>query len=236
MKSTFALGWRGWAAVLLGAALFTTPWLLGTPAEEASATNSWLVGISLVVVAWRLPVVAGHVAASLVSIALAEWLLLSPFALGFAGSAAAWCAWTAGTLALALSVSQEAVFDVAAWLQAWRLRHGILQISPQQIACYEEMVQTLTPQILSRSIVERAHQIQHTMRDRPSESEAEMCIGGYRSCLTDMVTLVHMIDKERPEASLIRRLRLKAAQDMAARSLERARYVIPANALRLSHA
>lgn len=236
MKSIFALGWRRWATILLGAALFTTPWVLGTPAEESSTLNSWLLGISLVLTAWRLPVIAGHVAASLAGIALAEWLLISPFALGFAGSAAAWCAWTAGTLALALSVSPEAVFDVTAWLQARRLRHGIRRISPQQIARYEEPVQTVSPQMLSRSIVERAHQIERAMRDHPSESEAEMCITGYRSCLTDMVTLVHIIDKERPEASPLQRLRLKAAQDMAARSLARVRHVIPANALRITHA
>lgn len=155
MKPVFALGRRRWSTVLLGAALFNTPWLLGTPAEEASSVNAWIVGVSLIIVAWRLPVVAGHVAASLTGILLTEWLLISPFALGFAGSAAAWCAWTAGVLALTLCVSPEAVFDVAAWLQAWRLRHGLRQISPQQIARYEEPVQTLSPQMLSRSIVER---------------------------------------------------------------------------------
>lgn len=236
MKSIFALGWRRWAIILLGAALFITPWVVGAYAEEASSVNSWLVGISLVMVAWRLPIVAGHVVASFLSIALAEWLLISPFALGFAESTAAWCAWAAGALMLALSVSPEAVFDVAAWLRARRLRHGILQLSPQQVACYEELVQTLTPKVLSLSIVERAHQIERTMRKHPSEPEREMCIAGYRSCVSDMVTLVHIIDKERPETSLLRRLRMKIMQNMAAHALERARYVIPANALRLTHA
>ena len=230
------LGWRRWTIILLGAALFTTPWVLGTPAEEANSINSWLIGLGLVLIAWRLPIVAGHVAASLTGVALAIWLLISPLALGFAGTAEAWCAWIFGVLALELSVSPEAVFDVAAWLQERRLRHGVRQISPQQIASYEEPLQPPTPQMLSRSIVERAHQIERTMRNHPSEPEAEICIAGYRSCISDMVTLVHMIDKERPEASLPRRLRLKAAQDMAARSLARARYVIPANALRITHA
>ncbi|MDN5696601.1 MAG: SPW repeat protein [Rubrobacter sp.] len=186
-------------------------------------------------VAWRVPIVSGHVAASLISIVLAGWLLISPFALGFAGSTAAWCAWTAGTLALALSVNPEAIFDVAAWPQARRLRHGIRRISPQQIASYEEPVQTVSPQMLSRSIVERAHEIQHTLRRHPPAPESEMCVVGYRSCVADMITLMHMIDKERPEASPLRRLRLNAAQDMAARSLERAQYVIPLYALRITH-
>lgn len=236
LKELTGLGWRRWTMIVLGVSLFASPWIIGVPAEDASSVNSYLVGISLAVVAGPLSIVASHVTVSLLGIVLAQWLLFSPFALGFAGSAAAWCAWTAGALALALTVSPEAVFDAAAWLQARRLRYGMRLISPRQIACYEEPAQPVCAQMLSRSIVERAHQIERAMRSSPSQTEAEMCIRGYHACVDDMITLARMTDKERPEARPVRRLRLRLYRNMAARSLSRARQVLPAEALRVARA
>lgn len=224
-------GWSKWTMVVLGAGLFVSPWMIGASAEPASSVNAWLVGVFLAV-AFPLSIVAGRVTVSLLGIALAQWLLIAPFALGFAGSAAAWCAWTAGMLALALSVSSEAVFDAAAWLQAWRLRYGMRLISPQQIAGYEEPAHPVSAQMLTRSIVERAHQIERAMRNHSSQTEAEMCIWGYHACVEDMIMLASMTDKERPGAWPGRRLRLRLYRNMAARSLSRARQVLPTDALR----
>ncbi len=236
MKEMIISQWRRWATVLLGVSLFASPWVFGISGAGASSMNSWIVGTCLVLVTWRVPIVSGAVAAGLSGVALGVWLLASPFALGYFGSTAAWGAWITGALTVALSATPQAIFDLAAWTYGWRLRRGLHNISPQQIARYEEPEETVSPEALCRWIVERSYRIQRTMREHPPQMEAEMCVWGYRSCVNDMITLARMIDKERPEAGPMRRLRLRASRNMAARSLSRARQALPADALRPTHA
>jgi hypothetical protein len=42
--------WRKWTTVLVGAYLFTAPWIFGISGAEASSANAWIVGGCIVVV------------------------------------------------------------------------------------------------------------------------------------------------------------------------------------------
>ena len=85
----------------------------------------------------------------------------------------------------------------------------------------------MDPERLSEQIAECAYQIYRTLNEHPSELEADMCALGYRACVSDMFTLVHLIDKELPSAGITRRLRLEVARRRAVRSLSRARAALP---------
>jgi hypothetical protein len=81
--------WQDWVKVGLGAWLFVAHWVLGTAANAASSWNAWLLGIGIIAVAlWALAqleaIVVEHT-----NIALAVWLFIAPWVLGFAALAAA---------------------------------------------------------------------------------------------------------------------------------------------------
>ena len=63
-----------------------------------SSANAWIVGTCIVVVPLRVPIVSGPRVAELIKVGLGAWLLVSPVALGVAGSGAAWNAWIVGAL------------------------------------------------------------------------------------------------------------------------------------------
>lgn len=224
--------WRRWAVLLLGAGLFASTWVLGASGEQASSVNAWIVGICLILIAWRLPDLYDPPAVAGVGTVLGVWLLVSPFALAFAGSAEAWVGWSVGALTVALSVTPESVFDLVAWIQAWRLRRGIHRVSPYQIACAEEPEQTISPQRLCRRIVERSHQIHRTLLHQPTETEIEMCVLGYRCCARDMIKLSCIIDAERLVIGVPRRWTLELVRRQSAHALSRARKKLPPQALR----
>jgi hypothetical protein len=112
---------RNWATVLLGAYLFIAPWIFGTFGDEASSANAWIVGTCIVVATLRVPIVSGPRAAELIRVGLGAWLLASPFALGFAGSGAAWNTWIVGALILALADTLSLAFDFLSWLHAQKI-------------------------------------------------------------------------------------------------------------------
>lgn len=62
--------WRKWTTVLLGAYLFTAPWILGISGAEASWANAWIVGACIVVATLRVPIVSGPRAAELIKVGL----------------------------------------------------------------------------------------------------------------------------------------------------------------------
>ena len=64
------------------------------------------------------------------------WLLASPFALGFAESAAAWNAWVVGALILTLADSLSLAFDFSSWLHAQKLCYQARRISPEKLLRY----------------------------------------------------------------------------------------------------
>jgi hypothetical protein len=218
---------RNWTTLLLGAYLFIAPWIFGTLGDEASSANAWIVGTCIVVATLRVPIVSGPRAAELIKVGLGAWLLASPFALGFAGFAAAWNAWVVGALILTLADTLSLAFDFLSWLHAQKLCYQARRISPEKLLRYGEQEGPMSPEQLCWHLVECSREIRRTLLGQTSGVEVGMCILGYRACLNDSITLNRLIDKELPESGPIRRLRLEMIRRQAAHSLARAREVIP---------
>jgi hypothetical protein len=112
--------------------------------------------------------------------------------------------------------------------------YGIHRLSPQAIAGYRARdPASNSPEDLSRAIVERAEEIQHALEESPSdEVRVEMCALGYRACANDMITLTHLINEALPDASFLRRVRLRRSRKKAIDALSEARKALPPGALR----
>jgi hypothetical protein len=108
------------------------------------------------------------------------------------------------------------------------------RLSPEAITGYRpRRPATDTPEGLSRSIVERAEEIQRALEeDPPDEVRVEMCALGYRACANDMITLTHLTNETLPNASLLQRVRLRRARRKAIDALTGARKALPPGALR----
>jgi hypothetical protein len=225
--NTFAKRWRDWTTLVVGGCLVFTPWIFGAPGDEASSANAWVTGVWVVTLALWALVEAGPRAGELTRGWVGAWLLVSPFALGFAGSVMAWNTWIAGVLMVALTDIPNLYFDLQNWLRAKRLGHQARAISLGSIVSYVNPGNAVDPEHLSKQIAECVYQICHALREHPSELEAGMCALGYRACVSDMFTLVHLIDKELPSAGIVRRLRLEVARRRAAHSLSRACAALP---------
>jgi hypothetical protein len=223
----FTHAWRKWVTVLLGTYLFIAPWILGTVGDEASSVNAWIVGACIVVATLRVPIVSGPRAAELIRVGLGAWLLASPFALGFAGSSAAWNAWIVGALILTLADTLSLAFDFLSWIHAQKLCFQVRRISSEKLLRYGEQEEHMHPERLCRQIVESSYEIRRTLLGQTSGVEVGMCVLGYRACVDKRITLDRLIDKELPESGPVRRLRLAIARRQAAHSLVRAREVIP---------
>jgi hypothetical protein len=219
--------WRKWTTVFLGTYLFTAPWIFGTSGDEASSANAWIVGACIAVATLRVPVVLGPRAAELIKVGLGAWLLVSPVALGFAGSGAAWNAWIVGALILALADTLILAFDFLSWIHAQRLRYQARRISPEKLLRNGGQEEHEHPERLCRHIVECSYEIRRTLLGQTSGAEVGMCILGYRACLNGGITLNRLINKELPESGSLRRLRLKIARRQVAHSLLRVREVLP---------
>ncbi len=215
--------WRKWTTVLLGAYLFTAPWIFGISEAETSSANAWIVGVCLVVVTLRVPIVSGPRTAELIKVGLGAWLLVSPVALGFAGSGAAWNAWIVGALILALVDTLILAFDFLSWIHAQRLRYQARRISPEKLLRYGEGEEHIRPERLCRHIVECSYEIRRTLLGQTSGAEVGMCVLGYRACLNGGIALNRLIDKELPGSGPLRRLRLEMLRRQAAHSLARTR-------------
>ncbi len=112
--------------------------------------------------------------------------------------------------------------------------YGIHRLSPQAIADYRARESaTNSPEDLSRAIVERAEEIRHALEESPSdEVRVEMCALGYRACANDMITLTHLTNEALPNASFLRRARLRRSRKKAIDALSEARKALPPGALR----
>jgi hypothetical protein len=112
--------------------------------------------------------------------------------------------------------------------------YGIHRLSPQAIAGYRTRdTATNSPEALSRAIVERAEEIQHALEESPSdEVRVEMCALGYRACANDMITLTHLTNEALPDASFLRRVKLRRSRKKAIDALSEARRALPPGALR----
>jgi hypothetical protein len=112
--------------------------------------------------------------------------------------------------------------------------YGIHRLSPQAIAGYRTReVAADSPEAISRAIVERAEEIQHALEESPSdEVRVEMCALGYRACANDMITLTHLTNQALPDASFLKRIRLRRSRKKAIDALSEARRALPPGALR----
>ena len=112
--------------------------------------------------------------------------------------------------------------------------YGVHRLSPQAIAGYRARdPATNSPEALSRAIVERAEEIQHALEESPSdEVRIEMCALGYRACANDMITLTHLTNEALPDASFLRRVKLRRSRKKAIDALSEARRALPPGALR----
>ena len=112
--------------------------------------------------------------------------------------------------------------------------HGVHRLSPQAIADYQvREPATNSPLALSRAIVERAEEIQRALEESSSDKvRVEMCALGYRACANDMITLTHLTNEALPDASFLRRVRLRRSRKKAIDALSEARKALPPGALR----
>ena len=132
------------------------------------------------------------------------------------------------TVGIALVVRRELESPVG--------RNLTRRLSPEAITGYRpRRPATDTPEGLSRSIVERAEEIQRALEeDPPDEVRVEMCALGYRACANDMITLTHLVNEALPNAPLVERLKLRRARKRAIDALAEAREALPPEALRAS--
>jgi hypothetical protein len=115
---------------------------------------------------------------------------------------------------------------------AYRVR----RLSPEVITGSRPRVPgDLTPEELSRTIVERAGEIQRTLEGHPSEVRIEMCALGYRTCVNDMITLSHLTREALSTANPLRRIRLNRARRRATEALAAVREALPPGAIRTTH-
>jgi hypothetical protein len=83
-----AARWKDAANLLLGLWLIASPWALGFASQQTQAWNAWGVGAVVAVAAFA-ALIAFHAWEEWVNAALAAWLIVSPWVLGFATQTAA---------------------------------------------------------------------------------------------------------------------------------------------------
>jgi hypothetical protein len=112
--------------------------------------------------------------------------------------------------------------------------YSLRRISPEAIVAGHRGRRPVadSPEVLARSIVERATEIRRTVAESPTEIRIEMCALGYRACVNDMITLTHLTNEELPHANLLRRIKLRRARKKATEALGEAREALPPGALR----
>jgi hypothetical protein len=111
--------------------------------------------------------------------------------------------------------------------------YSLRRISPEAIVGHRSRRPVAdSPEDLSRSIVERATEIRRTLAESPTEIRIEMCTLGYRACVNDMITLTHLANEELPNATFLRRMKLRRARKKATEALAEAREALPPGALR----
>ena len=77
--------WHDWGSLLLGAWMFISPWVMLYPVDVPNATwNAYVIGAAIVIFS-AIAVYMPKIWEEGVNIVLGIWLLLSPWALGFAG-------------------------------------------------------------------------------------------------------------------------------------------------------
>lgn len=98
--------WEDWANVILGAWLFISPWVLHTVSVYAASPGDfwWVGGAVFVLALWAIGAPWARWT-EWITAALAIWLFVSPWVLGFSHvPRVAWDAWAVGVLVFLLSI------------------------------------------------------------------------------------------------------------------------------------
>jgi hypothetical protein len=107
------------------------------------------------------------------------------------------------------------------------LHYQARDLTPEKIVGYRDLEQKpVTPELISRQIVERSEQIHRALLGDPSDTEVEMCALGYSICVGDFLVLLRLMNEQYSRCGPIRRLRLEAALRQAYDSLSRTRKVV----------
>lgn len=80
--------WQDDANLVLGVWLVLSPWILQYTAASAAAWNAWILGVVIVAAALA-AIFAYREWEEYIAVLFAAWLIVSPWLLGFAGTAAA---------------------------------------------------------------------------------------------------------------------------------------------------
>lgn len=227
--------WRYGMGALIGGYLLFSPLILGTAGEPKSTLNAIVVGIVILTLSTRALLTGRSRTTEIIRLVLGGWLLLAPFALGFASAAASRNAWIAGILLVATTDASKLTAAMDRMLRAKSRLYRSLKLSPERIVGCQRSVQTGTPEALSKQIVECSERIRETLAADPSPIEIEMCVLGYKGCAADMLLLLGCIEEELPEANAIRRWRLKSARRKAIESLTRTRQALPPATAQVLH-
>ncbi len=217
--------WAVWITLSLGVYLLFAPEIWALDGEAGSSLNSRMVGVCIFGVSmWTLgiPRLKG---ATWIKVVLGCWLLIAPFALGYGGTAA-WNDRVVGALTLSLVVVGNDTFALWAWLRANILLYRSRRFTPMDIVEYQNSEESLSPEVLSRQIVECSDQIRRTLLGEPSEAEVEICALGCSACMDDLITLALLIKEEQSRAGPVRRIKLMSAYRRATDSLTRTRQVL----------
>ena len=94
--------WQDYATIILGVALFVTPFVFGDTSQGTAATTVYILGVVLVLGGLLAAAMREANNAEYVPVILGVVTFISPFLFGFtAVTAIAWAAWVVGVLAVA---------------------------------------------------------------------------------------------------------------------------------------
>lgn len=74
--------WQDWVSLILGIWLFISPWVLGFTSVANAATNAWILGIAVAVVA-IIALSMPQLWEEWVNLILGVWLIIAPWVVGF---------------------------------------------------------------------------------------------------------------------------------------------------------
>jgi hypothetical protein len=137
----------------------------------------------------------------------------------------------AGLLVVASVGATQACLILKGLVRTWRTAHRRRNLTPQKIVGYKGPARPEeTPDVISRTIVERSEQIQRALAAKPSEVEVAMCAIGYSTCVGDLFVLSQLVRDRYPTCGPIHQLRMRVALRRAADSLARTRKALPTHA------
>ena len=82
------LQWEDWVGITLGAWMLVSPWVVGFSGHDAATMNALVMG-TILVLAELLELQAHEMVEEWIDLVAGLWLIVSPFALGFASLTAA---------------------------------------------------------------------------------------------------------------------------------------------------